>query len=132
MRKSCLFLIIVIASVVGKAADDNKVLAMAIREVLPKQGWDVRDSEGEIRISGPKVKTLFRVGLPMESESKLWRAYARTERVEVRIIFQARIRQKDLAELRELRDHLGSIVSPGNREINHLVWCKLSSFIKSF
>jgi hypothetical protein len=119
IKHLCLSLVLTLAPMLAKAEDENRALVAGIREVLPKKGWSLRDTGSEIVILGPKVKTLYMVSLPMGSDTNLWRDYARTERVEVTIHFQARILRKDIAELREIQARLASILEPGDREINH-------------
>lgn len=94
----------------GTEVDD---LAVSIRSVLPKGGWTVESRVTSLVVSGPKVKMIWPVSLPREPEEKLWRDYARSERIEMVIKFQRRVSDSDLAELQKLRDLFGQVTERG-------------------
>jgi hypothetical protein len=109
-RLSLCLLFVLGARALGAEIDD---LAASICGLLPNKGWTVESRVTSLAIIGPKVKMIWPGSLPFESDEKLWREYAQSERVEMIIKFQRGVSDSDLVELRRLRDRFDQVTESG-------------------
>jgi hypothetical protein len=121
MKLLIAFLVFAFASALFAAKAEIEAVTCSIKKVLPPQGWSIDDCVNTLVITGPKVRTLFLVSLPyMPDQKKLWREYARSERVKVIIRFQGRISDDDLRELKQLQARFQEAMDRVNQGIDHM------------
>jgi hypothetical protein len=92
--------------------NDHIALQQRLSQILP-QGWVIENKEESLEISGPEIRAVWPVSLPPLSTEEIWRDYSLAIQVHISIRFQAAISDKDLEELRILRDRFEDISHRG-------------------
>lgn len=98
-----------IASEKGTKASELADLREKLSQILPKN-WVVEDRITSLEILGPEVPALWPISLPgSSSDEEIWREFATPLKIRLSIRFQERLPDKDVAELRKMRDRFNEI-----------------------
>jgi hypothetical protein len=120
-RLGCIWLFLVHVSIASeRAAKEAEIadLQEKLSQILPKN-WVVKEHIYGLEIIGPEVLALNPISLPgSASDQEIWREYAIPLKIHLSIHFQERLPDKDLAELRRMRDRFRTLTEQAaNRQL---------------
>ena len=120
-RLGCIWLFLVHVSIASeRAAKEAEIadLQEKLSQILPKN-WVVKEHKNGLEIIGPEVPALNPISLPgSASDQEIWREYAIPLKIHLSIHFQERLPDKDLAELRRMRDRFRTLTEQAaNRQL---------------